>query len=63
MSVSPVSGRAVAFHPGWVKTDMGGANAAIDARKSVAGMRAVIARLGPADTGKFFDHDGAILPW
>jgi NAD(P)-dependent dehydrogenase (short-subunit alcohol dehydrogenase family) len=53
----------VAFHPGWVRTDMGGHEAAIAAAESVAGMRAVIERLGPADNGKFFNYDGAEIPW
>jgi len=53
----------VAFHPGWVQTDMGGPEAAITAAESVAGMRAVIERLGPADNGKFFDYDGSEIPW
>jgi NAD(P)-dependent dehydrogenase (short-subunit alcohol dehydrogenase family) len=53
----------VAFHPGWVQTDMGGPEAAITAAESVAGMRAVIERLGPADNGKFFNYDGSEIPW
>jgi len=53
----------VAFHPGWVQTDMGGKSAAIGTAESVAAMRAVIDGLGPADSGKFFNYDGAILPW
>jgi NAD(P)-dependent dehydrogenase (short-subunit alcohol dehydrogenase family) len=51
------------LHPGWVKTDMGGPDALIEAEESVAGMRAVIARLGPADAGKFFRYDGSTIPW
>jgi len=51
------------FHPGWVKTDMGGPNAAIDATESVAGMRAVIGKLKKKDTGKFFNYDGKPMPW
>lgn len=54
---------AVAFHPGWVRTDMGGPDAAIAPTESVKGMRAVIDKLGPADTGKFFSYDGSIVPW
>lgn len=54
---------AVVFHPGWVQTDMGGPNAMISAAQSVSGMRAVIARLTPADSGKFFGYDGQTIPW
>lgn len=53
----------VMFHPGWVRSDMGGPGASIDPSKSVAGMRAVIERLGPPDNGRFFNYDGSELPW
>ena len=53
----------VAFHPGWVQTDMGGPEAALTAADSVAGMHAVIDRLGPPDNGKFFNYDGSEIPW
>ncbi len=51
------------LHPGWVRTDMGGSGAHLDAFESVAGMRDVIGRLGPADSGRFFSYDGTELPW
>lgn len=54
---------AIVLHPGWVKTDMGGASAPIEAPESVRGMRAVIGRVGLADSGKFFDYEGDELPW
>src|SRR5450631_4143990 len=54
---------AVVFHPGWVKTDMGGANALISAEQSVSGMRQVIDGLAIADSGKFFGYDGQVIPW
>lgn len=54
---------AIVIHPGWVKTDMGGANAPIDAPASVGGMRRVIAKLKPGDSGGFFDHAGKKLAW
>jgi len=53
----------VLFHPGWVRTDMGGPSALITPRESVAGMREKIATLTPADSGKFFNFDGRPLPW
>jgi NAD(P)-dependent dehydrogenase (short-subunit alcohol dehydrogenase family) len=54
---------AVVLHPGWVKTDMGGANAPLEAKDSVAGMRSVIGKLSIKDSGRFFDYHGKELPW
>lgn len=53
----------VSVHPGWVQTDMGGEAAAITPERSVADLRALIERLGPEDNGRFFNHDGAEIPW
>jgi hypothetical protein len=53
----------VAFHPGWVRTDMGGTNADIDVTESVAGIRRVVAGLTEADNGSFFNYDGQPLAW
>ena len=53
----------VALHPGWVRTDMGGAGADIDVETSVAGMRRVIAALAGGARGEFRNHDGAEIPW
>ncbi len=50
-------------HPGWVRTDMGGSEAAIEASESVTGMRAVIAGLKQSDSGRFFNYDGTEIPW
>ena len=53
----------ISFHPGWVRTDMGGAGADIDATTSIAGMRTVLASVKPGDTGGFFNYDGRRLAW
>lgn len=53
----------VALSPGWVRTDMGGASAPLAPETSVRGLRGVIARLTPADSGKFLSHDGAAIAW
>ena len=60
-----LEGRAicVSLRPGWVKTDMGGPQADIDASSSVEGMRRVVAHLTPADNGRFFNYDGETLAW
>jgi NAD(P)-dependent dehydrogenase (short-subunit alcohol dehydrogenase family) len=53
----------VALHPGWVRTDMGGAGADVDVADSVAGMRRVIAAADAASNGGFFDYGGERLAW
>jgi NAD(P)-dependent dehydrogenase (short-subunit alcohol dehydrogenase family) len=53
----------VALSPGWVRTDMGGPSAPLDPPNAVAGMRRVLATLGPADTGTFRHYDGGVVPW
>lgn len=60
-----LAGRALcaAFHPGWVRTGMGGAGADIDPAESIAGMRRALAALEPADTGSFLNYDGTPLAW
>jgi NAD(P)-dependent dehydrogenase (short-subunit alcohol dehydrogenase family) len=53
----------VAMNPGWVKTDMGGPNAPLTPEESISGIRRVLDRLKPEDTGKFWSYDGTNMPW
>jgi NAD(P)-dependent dehydrogenase (short-subunit alcohol dehydrogenase family) len=53
----------IAFHPGWVRTDMGGAGADLSPEQSVAGMRQVLAGLQAGDSGRFFNYDGTPIVW
>ena len=53
----------VAFHPGWVRTDMGGTGADLEVARSVADMRRTLAALTAVDNGGFFNHDGQHLAW
>jgi len=53
----------VAMHPGWVKTDMGGAGAALTAEESVRGMLKVIDGLTVAQTGAYVDYAGRKMEW
>jgi NAD(P)-dependent dehydrogenase (short-subunit alcohol dehydrogenase family) len=56
----------VSLHPGWVRTDMGGAQAAIDPERSVTGMREVLAQAAAAHesfNGRFYQYDGTALEW
>jgi NAD(P)-dependent dehydrogenase (short-subunit alcohol dehydrogenase family) len=54
---------AIPLHPGWVRTDMGGPRADIDAVTSVSGMRQVIDGLTPDKAGRFWMYNGTELPW
>jgi NAD(P)-dependent dehydrogenase (short-subunit alcohol dehydrogenase family) len=60
-----LAGKAVcvAMHPGWVRTDMGGAGANLDVSSSVADMRRTLDGLTVSDSGAFFNHDGQALAW
>ena len=50
------------YHPGWVRTDMGGANADISTDESATGLINHFLKLQKSDTGKFFNYDGKPLP-
>lgn len=54
---------AIALSPGWVKTDMGGANAPLDTQTAIAGMKAVLDGVTLEDSGKFFHYDGSLVAW
>ena len=53
----------VTLSPGWMRTDMGGDGADLPVATSVKDLRSTLQRLGPADNGGFFNHDGAPLSW
>ncbi len=53
----------VAIDPGWVKTDMGGSNAALSPSQSVSSMLNVIDRLSLAEIGSFVNYQGDHITW
>ncbi len=53
----------LSLHPGWVKTDMGGAEADIFLAESVAGLKQILSGAGLSQNGMFFDYDGSVIPW
>jgi NAD(P)-dependent dehydrogenase (short-subunit alcohol dehydrogenase family) len=61
--VEPRGISVVIFSPGWVQTDMGGANAALTPEQSIGAMRKVLAGNPMQLTGKFLSYDGSVWPW
>ncbi len=61
--VGPEGATVVMFHPGWVRTDMGGPQATLSVEESVSNMRRVIGNLSAADNGAYLNYDGKPLPW
>jgi NAD(P)-dependent dehydrogenase (short-subunit alcohol dehydrogenase family) len=51
------------LHPGWVRTRMGGDSAPLSAEESVTGMRKLVERFKPAESGNFYRYDGSVIPW
>jgi NAD(P)-dependent dehydrogenase (short-subunit alcohol dehydrogenase family) len=53
----------VAFHPGWVRTDMGGDSADLSVEESAAGIRNTLATLPASDKAAYLNYDGTTIGW
>ncbi|KAF1759905.1 hypothetical protein GCK72_016372 [Caenorhabditis remanei] len=51
------------MHPGWVLTEMGGANAKITIEESAADMMKSIGKLSKTHNGGLFDRNLEIMPF
>ena len=49
------------FHPGWVRTDMGGPNATLSTKESASSLIKNFENLTFENTGKFFNYDGSSM--
>jgi NAD(P)-dependent dehydrogenase (short-subunit alcohol dehydrogenase family) len=51
------------FHPGWVRTRMGGEGTSLMPPESVRGMRSMVEKFTLEESGRFFRYDGVEMPW
>jgi NAD(P)-dependent dehydrogenase (short-subunit alcohol dehydrogenase family) len=63
VTFGPQGVTCITVHPGWVRTDMGGAGADLSPEDSVKGLRRVIAEIDPSDNGTFRNYDGGKIAW
>jgi NAD(P)-dependent dehydrogenase (short-subunit alcohol dehydrogenase family) len=63
IDLKPRNITVVALHPGWVKTRMGGPDAALSVVDSVAGQQIIFETINLESTGTFINHDGQQLEW
>ncbi len=62
-ALGPRGYRVVAVHPGWMRTDMGGAEADIDPQEASRGILRLAADPTAAPNGAFVDYTGKPLAW
>jgi NAD(P)-dependent dehydrogenase (short-subunit alcohol dehydrogenase family) len=61
--LKPLGIAVAVIHPGWVRTDMGGRGADIEADVSAKGILDIAEKLDLAGTGNFLRYDGSQMAW
>lgn len=61
--LGPDGFKVLAIQPGWMKTDMGGADAQVDPNETARAILALAARPWRSDDIIYLDYEGNPLPW
>lgn len=64
LDLATININAMAVHPGWVLTDLGGPKAPLSSEKSVSGIIALVEQFDKEKhNGNFFDYQGRQMQW
>ncbi|KAL7641193.1 UNVERIFIED_CONTAM: hypothetical protein RMT77_008331 [Armadillidium vulgare] len=63
LDLKPYKILVTSFHPGWVRTDMGGPRAPLSPEESIKRILTTLSTLGEEHNGEFLQYDGKLLCW
>ncbi len=55
--------QSISVHPGWVKTRMGGDDAALEPAESARDIKNLYERIDELESGSMYNHDGKVMDW
>jgi NAD(P)-dependent dehydrogenase (short-subunit alcohol dehydrogenase family) len=61
--LSPDGVAVIALHPGWLRSEMGGASADLDPADAATSIASVVEHLTTEQSGSFLRWDGTVHPW
>ena len=62
-TLGPRGFTVVSVHPGWMRTDMGGANATLDPAMVADRLAEMMCTLDPGQNGAYLDFNSTVMPW